>query len=102
MVKNKYKKEEWEPDPDKLCEHRFIAKTSSENAKIVGCEKLADYRVLVFLETQTLCEGGIASNPEDWENEVKIEYWCMTHFQEIYYSSMRETPKMTFRKIKRP
>lgn len=101
MVRSKYKKE-WEPDPDMLCEQSGLLRYSKDDAEIINCEKLADYRVLVFLDTQTLCEGGIASNPDDWENEVKIEYWCAKHFREIYHSTTSKTPKMSFRKVERP
>ena len=94
-------KEEYEPDPDKICEHSFVLRKSEKEAELVLCEKLADYRVLLSLGTKKLVEGGDASNAKDWEPEIKIEYYCRKHFDSVYKYAAAPTPKMTYLKIKR-
>ena len=89
--------EEYEPDPDALCQYQELERESKTKADIVVCEKLAAYRVLLFLG-QTLSESGDASKPKDWKRQFKIEYYCRRHFDDKYKYVPAPTPKMTFTK----
>lgn len=100
MSKRK-KDSEFEPDPDKLCEHSFISGVSETESKLVECERLADYRVFFYPGTAKLVDGGDASEPRDWKPERLIQYYCKPHFEGIYKNPSLPTPNITFRRIKR-
>ncbi len=91
--------DQYEPDPDKICEHSFVLRKSEKEADLVLCENLADYRVLLALGTKKMVEGGDASNPKDWESELVIQYYCRKHFDTVYKYSPPPTPKITYVKI---
>ena len=94
-------KDQYEPDPDKICEYSFSVRKSETKTELIFCEKLADYRVLLALGTKKMVEGGDASNPKDWESELVIQYYCRKHFDIVYKYSPPPTPKMTYVKIVR-
>ena len=90
--------EEYEPDPDMLCQYSRIVEKAGTESEIVSCERLAEYRVLLYLGQIV---NGDASKPEGWKRELQIEYYCREHFDSKYRYAPAPTPQMTFTKIKR-
>ncbi len=97
------KKNEYEPDPDRFCEASKIVGISKDKSEIKKCDSLADYRVLLASDKESIIEDGDASNPKHWKHELRAEYYCLIHFGQKYRNPhIKHTPKMTFKRIERP